>query len=117
MLDVVCGQEIWDVVFSDIRTREQVFLPFMLFEIVKQIRGSPYPNKKLSFPDHNVFLKVMCRLFGNTKVFHIGRHFHLQFLTYVEEVIDRISTGEYDGSVLKDIDLLFPKVPNAHWGH
>src|SRR5690554_8033370 len=117
IFDVIRSQKIWNVVLSDIRAREQILLPFMLFEIVEQIRRSSNSNEKLPFSDHNVFLEVMRRLFRNTKVLHIGRHFHLQFLTDVEEVIDGVSTGEYNGRMLKDVNLLLPKIPNAYWSH
>ena len=68
----------------------------------------------LSFPVQDEFLQIECNGLGNAKVFGVLGDADLHFLADPEKMIDGMTTGKNDGSVLGDIDLLFAEIFGRH---
>ncbi len=103
-------KEVGNVILPDIGAWEEVLLILMLFQNFKQVLCGFQTCKDLSLADHDVFLKIVGSLLGNTKIFHLRRHLDFQFLADMKEMIDGITAGEDDGRMIEDLYLLFSKL-------
>jgi hypothetical protein len=81
----------------------------MLFEIIEQILCSLLSYKQFPLSDYNILLEIMCRLIRNTEIFHLCRHFDLEFLADSKEMINGIPARKNNCSMLEDINLLLPE--------
>src|SRR5688572_6554061 len=79
----------------------------MLLNDLEKIGSGFFAGKQFTLAEYNVLLQVISRLFGNTEVFHLGRHFDLSLLANAEEMVYGITTGKNNGRVIQKVDLIF----------
>ena len=100
-------QKIRDIILANIRAGEKIFFILVFLQNLQQILRSFQTGKDLPLADHNIFLKIVRRLLGDAKIFHLRRHLEFQFLANMEEVINRISACKDNRSVIQNINFLF----------
>ena len=77
-----------------------------LHQLVKTLPAVEY----LTLSVLDIFLQIKCCGFRNTKILHCIRNLNSHILTNSEEMVNSITARENDGSMLEDVNPLFPEI-------
>ena len=114
MLQLLRVEQVGQTVGMYIAQWNKILLGLMLNHGRNQIVDTTSLTKEdLALSVLHIFLDVQSNSLGNTEILHVLRNVDSELLGHVEEMVNGMTRGKYDGSVIQDVHLLCTEIFRA----